>query len=230
MCENPIILLRDLKFFMISYTTAILCAFIPLKSIKVVIACLLVLFYLVYVHRTLRKNFGCECSESSEELILLKIFKNFVKIKRFLIFLQIVVSLVLLVLLAHFFVKQILFVAQAFSVPPVVVSLLLAPIATELPECFNSAIWIGQSKDSLSISNITGALVFQSCIPAAIGIALTPWVFNQAAAMSVILVYVSLFCVYVSVIKNKGMLNSRILITCGGFYLIYVFYVLKNLI
>lgn len=230
MCENPLILLRDLKFFVISYTVAISCAFIPHKFIKCVIAILLIVFYLIYVHRTLKKDFGCCCVEEPEELILLKLFGGKERFKKFLIILQIIASLILLIVLAHFFVKQILFVASALNIPPVVMSLLLAPIATELPECFNSAIWIGQSKDSLSISNITGALVFQSCIPAAIGIMLTPWVFNQATAMSVVLVYISLICVYLNVIKNKGMLNHRILITCVVFYLIYLFYVLKILI
>ncbi len=43
--------------------------------------------------------------------------------------------------------------------------LLVAPIATELPEKFNAVIWIRQGKDTLAMGNITGAMVFQASIP-----------------------------------------------------------------
>ena len=46
----------------------------------------------------------------------------------------------------------------------------IAPIATELPEKFNSVIWIRGGKDTLAMGNITGAMVFQSCIPTVIGL------------------------------------------------------------
>ena len=109
-------------------------------------------------------------------------------------------------------------------------SLLLSPIATELPECFNSVIWTGQSKDTLSISNITGALVFQSCIPAAIGIAFTPWIFTTSTLINITLVYVSLIIMYITAIRKKGAITPYNLMLCGVFYLIYIFYVLKILI
>lgn len=231
MCSNPIILVRDLRFFAVSYTVAVFSAFVNIKSIKYCISVFLVLYYFWYVRRTLKKDFGEDCSKLEiEPLIFFEIFKKFFPYKKILICLQIAFSLVLLVFLAYFFVEEIKFFANVLNIHPMVMSLLLAPIATELPECFNSAIWITSSKDSLSISNITGALVFQSCIPAAIGISLTPWQFNTPAFLSVVLVYSSLLMVYVNSIKNNGVLNYRILLASGGFYLIYIIYVLKMLI
>ena len=44
-------------------------------------------------------------------------------------------------------------------------SLILSPLATELPEKYNSVVWIRQSKDHLALANITGAMVFQSLHP-----------------------------------------------------------------
>ena len=231
LCSNPIILLRDLKYFAISYTIAILCAFIPNKPIKIIIAVGLIIYYCCYVKRTLKKDFDCECeSEKIDELIFNKIFCKNLDIEYIFMFLQIILSLGLLILSAHFFVKEIIYFSKTLNLHPIVMSLLLAPIATELPECFNSVIWTGQSKDTLSISNITGALVFQSCIPAAIGIACTPWIFNEAAATCVILVYTSLTWLYINTIKNKGRINPLVLVSCGLFYLFYIFYVLKILI
>lgn len=235
LCSNPLVLLRDLKFFFVSYTTAVLCAFIPNKPIKIVIAISLIIYYCWYVKRTLKKEISCECEcEASDELIFLtwlsSKFPKLTSFELFLIFIQIICSLFLLICSAHFFVKEIIYFSNVLQLHPLVMSLLLAPIATELPECFNSVIWTGQSKDTLSISNITGALVFQSCIPASIGIAFTPWIFDSAAIMSVVLVYISLLWLYFNSIKNKGLISPYVLIICGIFYLIYIFYVLKILI
>ena len=53
---------------------------------------------------------------------------------------------------------------------PALLALVIAPIATELPEKFNSLIWVRQGKDTLAMGNITGAMVFQSCIPTAVAL------------------------------------------------------------
>ncbi len=231
LCSNPIVLIRDLKFFVVSYTVAVLCAFIPYQLIKYIVAILLICYYCWYVKRTLKNDCKCECeNDATNELIFLTWFYKNLRYELVFIILQIIFSLALLILSAHFFVKEIIYFSKVFNLHPVVMSLLLAPIATELPECFNSVIWTGQSKDTLSISNITGALVFQSCIPVAIGVAFTPWKFDEASFMSVILVYISLLWVYLNAIKSKGRLNPYILVFCGIFYLIYILYILKNLI
>ena len=49
-------------------------------------------------------------------------------------------------------------------------ALVIAPIATELPEKFNSVIWVRQGKDTLAMGNITGAMVFQSTIPTVVAL------------------------------------------------------------
>lgn len=231
LCSNPIVLIRDLKYFFISYSVAVSCSFIPSKIIKAIIALLLITYYCFYVKRTLRKDFGIDCeSEDINELIFSKKICKNNDCNYIFMFGQIIFSLTLLILSAHFFVKEIIYFSNVLHIHPIVMSLLLAPIATELPECFNSVIWTGQSKDTLSISNITGALVFQSCIPAAIGILFTPWKFDKPALISVMLVYVSLILVYITSIKNKGQITPYNLIFCGIFYAIYIFYVLKILI
>ncbi len=48
---------------------------------------------------------------------------------------------------------------------PSILALVIAPIATELPEKFNSVIWVRQGKDTLALGNITGAMVFQCAHP-----------------------------------------------------------------
>jgi cation:H+ antiporter len=54
-------------------------------------------------------------------------------------------------------------------------SLLITPVATELPEKLNSVLWIRRSKDTLAFGNMSGAMVFQSAFPVTIGILFTDW-------------------------------------------------------
>ena len=122
------------------------------------------------------------------------------------------------------FVGQIRYFAELFSINPLVLSLILAPIATELPEKFNSVLWVSQKKDTLALGNITGAMVFQSCIPTAIGILLTPWVFGTESVINIILVYLSTIVLFINLYRDKAF-SAHILVTCGLFYLIYLVYI-----
>jgi cation:H+ antiporter len=66
-------------------------------------------------------------------------------------------------------------VAGLLGISALLLSLLIIPIATELPEKVNSILWIRREKDTLAFGNITGAMVFQGNLLPATGIALTPW-------------------------------------------------------
>ena len=66
-------------------------------------------------------------------------------------------------------------VADGLGISTLVLALILTPIATELPEKANSILWIRAKKDTLAIGNITGAMVFQSSVPVALGVVFTPW-------------------------------------------------------
>ena len=89
--------------------------------------------------------------------------------------LQLAVGLGAIVGGAHLFVEELITVAEDIGVEPLVLSLVLAPLATELPEKANSFFWVRDGKDSLALGNITGAMVFQSTIPIAFGLAFTEW-------------------------------------------------------
>jgi cation:H+ antiporter len=97
------------------------------------------------------------------------------------------------------FVDQVILLSGHAGVSPGVLSLILSPLATELPEKYNSVVWIRQRKDHLALANITGAMVFQSCIPVALGVAFTPWhltppeLFGSAIALgSALLLYINM--------------------------------------
>ena len=227
MNANYVVMFRDLKFFFFSYTLAIAAGFIPFKPLKYLCAAALFAYYLLYVFRTLNCSHS-QCTEDAEleELLFEKIFRKY---NTFLVWLQVIVSIAALICFAHMFVGQIRYFAQLFSINPLVLSLILAPIATELPEKFNSVLWVSQKKDTLALGNITGAMVFQSCIPTAIGILLTPWVFGTESVINIILVYLSTVILFINLYRDKAF-SAHILVTCGLFYLIYLVYIMFDIL
>jgi len=88
---------------------------------------------------------------------------------------QVIAGVLAILIGAVEFVDQIILFSAHAHLNPGVLSLMLSPLATELPEKYNSVVWIRQGKDRLALANITGAMVFQSCIPVALGLAFSPW-------------------------------------------------------
>ncbi|MER3425596.1 MAG: hypothetical protein C4293_22550, partial [Nitrospiraceae bacterium] len=65
--------------------------------------------------------------------------------------------------------------AAELHVSPLLLALLIAPLATELPEMSNSFLWLYQRKDKLAVGNVTGAMVFQGTFPVSVGLIGTDW-------------------------------------------------------
>lgn len=86
---------------------------------------------------------------------------------------------------AELFVRQIEHIAEAAGISALVLALIIAPLATELPEKVNSILWSRQGKDALAVGNISGAMVFQSLIPVAVGLAFTSWSLSTPALVVV---------------------------------------------
>ncbi|RME85783.1 MAG: sodium:calcium antiporter, partial [Zetaproteobacteria bacterium] len=84
---------------------------------------------------------------------------------------------------ARLFVRGVEGLSAWLGISALVVSLLIVPIATELPEKVNSVLWIRRGKDTLAFGNITGAMVFQGTLIPAIGMLLTPWRLARADAL-----------------------------------------------
>ena len=78
---------------------------------------------------------------------------------------QALLALALIVVGAQIFVDAVEHTAEVAGLPASLVALVLAPLATELPEKINSVIWVRDVKDTLALGNITGAMVFQSTVP-----------------------------------------------------------------
>lgn len=221
MAVDECVMKRDLKFFLTVYSIAIMAAFLSRHEYKLILAVGLVGAYGYYVYKTVT---GGECIEG-EDLNPL-IFNKSAPLPRFRhIFLQVVVAVAGIIGGAELFVHSMESIARLYAVNPFVLSVIITPIATELPEKFNSVIWVSRGKDTLALGNITGAMVFQSSIIPAIGIALTPWVLN-ATALACALAALSSAAMILLVLSVKGYLRAYTLLLGGAFYSLFLFLVI----
>lgn len=169
---------RDLDFFLIAFVLALLAMFIPhqIAAVRVGIGMGLVLVYFIYILLTLRASGELvqngHGTEADRPMFLTRLgLPNAMPV----IIVQIVIGVLLLVGGAKGFIHGVEGVAVFFGMSPLLVSLLIVPIATELPEKVNSILWIRRRKDTLAFGNLTGAMVFQGTLLPAIGVLLTPW-------------------------------------------------------
>jgi cation:H+ antiporter len=179
---------RDLAFFMVFFAGGLALGFGAPEEIRLPAGILFILSYFVYVAWTLRGG-----GETQDEDTLNPLIMDTRKRRRTedpplpLSIIQALVGLGAMIGGAHLFVEELLHVAENVGVEAIVLSLILAPLATELPEKVNSFFWVREGKDSLALGNITGAMVFQSTIPVGIGLAFTDWELSGNAAISVAL-------------------------------------------
>src|SRR5207302_2899588 len=92
-----------------------------------------------------------------------------------IVVIQSIAGVALIVGAAYLFVQYVSDVATSVGITPLVLSLIVVPLATELPEKFNSVLWVRRGKDTLAMGNITGAMVFQSTLPVSFGLVFTEW-------------------------------------------------------
>ena len=176
---------RDLLFFLVFFALGIVVGLGAPEALQWPLVALFVLAYGVYVRKTLLGGGEVQEAETIGPLYMDRTPGDDPPTQT--IVLQLVVGLAAIVGGAHLFVEELLHAAEQLGVEPLVLSLVLAPLATELPEKANSFFWVREGKDSLALGNITGAMVFQSTIPIAVGLLLTDWELDRFAVVSGVL-------------------------------------------
>jgi len=190
---------RDLTFFLIAFGIAFIALFVPaeVRAARIFMASALVMTYFVYVMLTLKVSAklveGGHGTEAHGRMFLCRIgLPDHIIV----ILAQLGLGLGLLILGARTFVHGIEAFSVIVGVSPLLLSLLIVPIATELPEKVNSILWIRRGKDTLAFGNITGAMVFQGSLLPALGLILTPWTPSTEVLIGVIVTYVAAFWMF----------------------------------
>ncbi len=225
---DPVVLGHDLRVFGLTYGFAIMIAFLPadLAPPRWLAAVVLIGAYAWYV----RGHLQAEASEAPADLAPLR-FGRLDPAGRpapapprvRIVVVQLLVALAAIIGGAVVFVGAVETLARAVGLDETLLSLVIAPIATELPEKLNSVIWIRRGKDTLALGNITGAMVFQAAIPTSIALVFASgewsvgsgsWVAFASAGVAL----VSTALIFLPMIRS-GRLAGRRLLVGGAFYL-----------
>ena len=228
---DTVVLAHDMRYFGIAYALAIGAAFLPLEPVwlKWIVAFVLLGIYAWYV----KGHFEADAEVDAADLPPLR-FRRLDRgahrtdptVPRLrVVNVQVVAALALIILGAVFFVDAVGHLATRFNVDRVLLALVIAPIATELPEKFNSVIWVRQGKDTLAMGNITGAMVFQSTIPTVVALLFAPssWVAAEGsyvAFASAGIAFLSSAVIFIPMAR-RGVLHGRNLLVGGLFYVAY---------
>jgi cation:H+ antiporter len=233
------VLAHDMRYFAVAYALAIGAAFLPIDPpwTKWIVAVALVAIYVWYV----KAHFEADPEVDAEDLAPLR-FRRLdraahaanPRVPRLrVVNLQVLAALGLIVVGAYFFVGSVEHLATSFGLDEALLALVIAPIATELPEKFNSVIWVRQGKDTLAMGNITGAMVFQSTIPTVVALlfASDAWHFTDGTRLafaSAGIAFASSALIFIPMAR-AGRLTGRRLLIGGVFYLVYLFAVILAL-
>lgn len=216
---------RDIIFFLLMYSMGI---FLPmLIKYHIIVAFLLVIGYILYIYTTFKSESGEILHE--ERLYIEKIFGKILPITRFkgfFSFIQVLFALTIMIKGAHGFVEALQHISFRFGFDPLLFALLVAPVATELPEKFNSVTWTFKGRDTLAMGNVTGAMVFQSTFPVSVGIIFTDWNITGYALLSACLaIFAGL--IVLGEIHFKKRISPFTLLFSGSFYLIYAMLIIN---
>jgi cation:H+ antiporter len=216
---------RDLTVFLAFFAVALALGIgLPL-GLRIVAAVAMVVGYAVYVNRTLKSGGELQREETLGPLIIVRTGGDDPSMRAIVV--QFAVGLVAMVGGAHLFVEEVTAVAEEIGVAVLVLSLVLAPLATELPEKANSFFWVRDGKDALALGNITGAMVFQSMIPVAIGLAFTDWDLDRFAVLSMALGLAGGVVAYWA-LRLRGQYNAPAIFAWGALYAVFLVFVIAE--
>jgi len=233
---NPGVLSHDMAYFAVAYSIAIGAALLPVdfEWPRRLVAVVLLSIYALHVFGHLKAEAAAH--HALEPLRFHRFDRGAPQHPEpprfFIVCVQVLVALACIIGGAWGFVRAVEDLSASMGLNPTLMALVIAPVATELPEKLNSVIWVRRGKDTLAMGNITGAMVFQSAIPTSIALVFAPALWSVAGAgiafLSAGIAFASAAAIFVPmVIRNR--LTARTLLIGGAFYLTYLAIVIATL-
>jgi len=235
---------RDMSFFLVMYSIALALALLPkdLHFLKGYLGWIFLPAYFLYLFLVLRtpKSSPADTEEAREEAEAFDelTFASYLrragaavvpdKPALWLVLAQVLISFSAIIVGAKFFATFVEDFSHAMSLNTLLVSLILAPLATELPEAANSLIWTRDNKDVIALGNVAGAMVFQSTIPVTIGVLLTPWELGEFGTITAVFALISGFIIWLQLrlrAKDNALPPSSLMLG-GSLYVVFLVYVL----
>lgn len=218
---DPALVRRDLGAFLILLAVALLLGLGAPQGLRIAGGFVLFAAYVAYAYITVRRG-GSPAHDDELSPLTFDPTKDDPP-TTLQIALQVLVGLGLIVGGAELFVEELIHIAEGLGIGALALALVLAPLATELPEKANSIFWMRQSKDSLAVGNITGAMVFQSTIPVSVGLLFTEWTLNKFALAGGVLALAGGALAYLAL--RRGRANAPFVVAWLGLFAAFVAFV-----
>ncbi len=209
-------MLSDLRFFLAAFGLALAAAFFP-PDVHRLVGGILVAGYLIHAWRLVRQGTTGANRVAPDQPLH---FHHSARPPLAVVWLQVGVALFGLIVGAHFFVSALGEVTGWVRVSSFLVSVIVTPLATELPEVLNSVIWLRRRKDTLAVGNVTGAMAFQASLVPAMGLWLTPWHFSTLETVTAGLAWLA--ALWTLARSRDGILHISELLAAGLFYLAFI--------
>jgi len=237
---------RDMSFFLVLYSIALGLALLPpdLHFLKGIVGWIFLPAYFLYLFLVLRtpKVTPADVEEATEEREAFDALTFASQLRRFgstivptrpplwLVLVQTFVSFGAILVGARFFATFVEDFSHAMNFNTLLVALVLAPLATELPEAANSLIWTKDGKDVIALGNVAGAMVFQSTVPVTVGVLLTPWVLGPFGTVAAFFALASGALIFVQLrFRTRGdALPLSSLVVGGSLYVVFILYVVRS--
>jgi cation:H+ antiporter len=233
---DPVVVNHDMAYFTVAYVIAIGAAFLPVEFEwpRRFVAVALLALYGRHVWGHLQADAAEH--EGLEPLRFHRLDRRApqhpAQPRLAIVSVQVVFALACIIGGAWAFVDAIRDMTSSPNVNGTLIALLVAPVATELPETLNSVLWVRRGKDTLALGNITGAMVFQSAIPVSIALVFAPalWtvVGGGVAFGSAAITLVAVAAIFGSAYLRHR-LDGRLLLIGGALYFGYLLLVLATL-
>jgi cation:H+ antiporter len=236
---EPSVIGQDLGYFSIAFALGILAGVWHLKAFRWVLAVALLAGYGFYVYRHFHQPGEEEIEKEASGEIRSLYFRRWVgrlrdragtwapKPPLWAAIAQTLAGLAMIVGGARLFVDAIDTITASFHIPSLPFALLVAPVATELPELMNSVLWIRRRKDTLAAGNVTGAMVFQATFPMTIGLLGTSWRLNGVALAAAVITVGASTLVWL-VAKVRRTLTPVFLVPFGVAFVVYAVLVIST--
>jgi cation:H+ antiporter len=216
-------MLSDLRFFLAAFGAAVAAAFVP-TALHPLIAAALAAAYILHAWRLVRQDSGAAAPQSPAQPLHLY---HGTQPPLPAVFGQVALALFGLIVGAHFFVSALGEVTGWVRISGFLVSVIVTPLATELPEVLNSVIWLKRRRDTLAVGNVTGAMAFQASLVPAIGLVLTDWHFTGWEIVTAVLAWTA--ALWTLLRSRDGTLHISELLIAGLFYVLFIGLVLAVL-
>lgn len=211
-----------LCLFALTFAVVIGASFAPTATNRIAASAIVLVVYAIYLMYHLRAR----DVDLDEQPPALRFAPRAARPAFALVALQTIVAIVVTILASRWFVGSLTQAAIAGGVSPLLASLILSPIATEIPEAMNVTIWMRRGLDELAMSNVIGAMMFQTSIACALAMLVSPWQLDRTAYAAAVAAFAAVGLVLAAALTARR-LSPWLLIACGLLYAGFLLFVTR---